>query len=240
MRTDEKTSNQALYAAVMCGCLFQGILVFVFISPHTSNFDSSVFFEKAEILAIAIPFVSIPALKVTSSASIEKWANQESCYKLLRLFCYGFISSFQVYAGLLIAFWACIVVSVLLPYKLISVFILSAEATLKTALVSIVVIWLCSGFSSAILYFCILLKKLGNIRSGHELFYDSTIKGNPWISRAAMQIIYFSFCNMFSVDSGLRGSGSCKWIALFQSSYARLLEIGIIAAGISQIMARHI
>lgn len=234
------TKFDGRWLIVMSGGLFLGLLLFVFVSSLLDKINSSLFFEKIETLALAMPLVLIPALRVLSSSDIGGWANKEGRYKSLRLFGYGIISMFQVYLGLLILFWACVVASILLPYKLVSIYILSAKATLKTALGAIAVIWACSGFSFAILYFFALWKRLGNIRNGNELFFDSRVKGDPWISMAAIQILYYSFCNIFGVDSGLRGTGSCKWIALFQACYVRLLEISIIAAGISQIMARHI
>jgi hypothetical protein len=129
---------------------------------------------------------------------------------------------------------AVIVVPILLPFKLLTVYVFGSHASLTSAVVSVPLVSAAVGLLFALLYGFLVINDRGNfLESGQPVYEPARGRGFT-----ATDLCQFSLSIMFDVDSSWEPVGWCKWMVLAQAAVTKLLEIAVVGIGVALIIER--
>jgi hypothetical protein len=146
----------------------------------------------------------------------------------------GFTTGLLAVSSFMSVLCATVVLPILIPLKLLNVYVLGPAATVQTALFVFPAVFFTSSVAFTAVYLALILNRKGNLVRNQKPLYSGTI-GEGW---PFVEIYYFSISTMLKGTPQYEGTGWCRWIALAQITVARLLEIAIVTLGIGAILKR--
>jgi hypothetical protein len=102
----------------------------------------------------------------------------------------------------------------LLPYKLLSNYVLSPDATLLTALVAFPFVFLTSSVAFTMGYVALIQSGKGNPTKDKAALYTA---GGSW---SLVEVFYFSLSTMVKGTPQYEATGWCRWTALAEITAA--------------------
>jgi hypothetical protein len=127
-----------------------------------------------------------------------------------------------------------IVLPVLIPFKMLRVYVLGPSATLTSALVALPLVFLTISICFSALYIWLLVKEKGNLVRNQVPLYAA----KPFEPLPFAETYYFSLSTMVKGTPQYEATGWCRWVALLEITVSRLLEVAVVTIGIGTILKR--
>jgi hypothetical protein len=127
-----------------------------------------------------------------------------------------------------------LILPVLLPFKILREYVFGSQATLVSAVVAVPLIAAATGFLFMMLYLFLMTKGRGSMRKDSQSIYDNK-PGQGW---PIADVLHFSLATMLDADTTVEPTGWCRWAALIQAAIAKVIEIIVVAIGVTLIIER--